>query len=156
AVVEEGVERVGDVALIYTKGAGERARSARCARAARLRKRGVEVQGHVGGGVTEVRGEAGWQIGGCQIVERGAVETACRREDGVGARHIAPGREDSVHRTRERGAAAGRYIGARRSRGIDLHQIERTRLEGEIALYGHRAGRRPGRENAAAVNRGCA
>src|SRR5262249_51162992 len=61
-----------------------------------------------------------------------------------------------LHGAGERGAATRGNMGARGNRGIDLHQIDGARLEGEIALDGHRAGRSPRRENAAAVDRGCA
>ena len=89
-------------------------------------------------------------------VERGAVEPARGREDGVGARHVAARGERRLHGAGERGAAAGDHIGARRGRRIDLHEIERARLEREIARDRHALPGVPwaGREGAAAVDRG--
>src|SRR5262249_5978049 len=65
AVVEECVDRIGDVALVAAEGARERARSARRARAGRqLSQRGGEVQNRVGRGVAQRGREAGGQIAG--------------------------------------------------------------------------------------------
>src|SRR5262249_37508259 len=71
AVVEEHVERVGDVTLV----------DAQAGRA----ERGAEVQDHVGRGVAKIRREVGGEIGRRQSAERGAAETARRRQYCVGA-----------------------------------------------------------------------
>ena len=76
------------------------------------------------------------------------------RNDGVDARRVASGCEHRLHGPRERRGAAYYGIGARRSRRIDLHEIERPRLEREIALDRHGAGGIAGREGAAVVDRG--
>ena len=64
-VVEEIVERVGDVALILVQAAG-----AERPGAAGLAERGREVQDRVGCGVAEEGGEAGGEIAGGQSAER--------------------------------------------------------------------------------------
>src|SRR5262249_21568524 len=67
AIVEERVERVGDVALVYAEGAGGRARSARRVRRAEYGQSaecGSEIEGRVGRGIAQRSGEAGGEIGG--------------------------------------------------------------------------------------------
>ena len=144
AIVEEIVERIGDIELVeaQTRSAGR----------AGLTERGGEVQDRVGRGVAEIGGEAGGQIGGCQIAERRAVEPAPGRQDGIHARHVAARGEGCSHSSSERGTTARNHIGARCVRRIDLHQVERARLEREIAGNRHRAGGITGGERAAAVD----
>ena len=64
AVVEEVVERIGDIALVLAQAAG--AERARAAGPAGLAERGGEVQDRVGRGVAEEGGEAGGEIAGGQ------------------------------------------------------------------------------------------
>jgi len=58
----------------------------------------------------------------------------CRNR--VVVRHVLAGREDGEHIAGERCRAGD--TGKRGGRSVDLHQIERTGLEGEIALDRHR------------------
>jgi hypothetical protein len=120
AVVEEGIERIGDVALVDAEGAGERAGSARRAglarraRADELAERGGEVEDRIGRGVAQRCGEAGRQIARGQRVERGAAKAARGREDRIRPRRIAARGKRCLHGAGKHGAA-GR-IGARRGR----------------------------------------
>src|SRR2546430_12606891 len=71
AVVEERVDRGGDVALVYVEGAGERARPARRVRHAECgqpAERGSEIEDRVGRGIAQRGGEVGGEGGGGQSV----------------------------------------------------------------------------------------
>src|SRR5262249_19600816 len=153
AVVEERVERVGDVALIDAKGAGGRARSARRVRHAERgqgAERGSEIEVHVGRGVAQRRDEAGRQVGGGESVERAAA-SARGRKDGIGARHVAARRKRRLHRAAEARRAGD--IGAVRIGRGDLDEVARGRSHHQIAVHRDRADGVAGRERAAIDDR---
>ena len=119
----------------------------------RARQGGGEVQDHVGVGVAQVRGEADRQVArrqSCRTCRcarpRPTVWCRCARRSCRTRTPPAPCRR--AWRCRRR------HVGGRAVRGIDLHEVERARLEREIAADRHRAGRVAGSERAAAVDRG--
>src|SRR5262249_20387481 len=73
AVVEERVDRVGDVALVYAKGAG--ARRVRSAERGQRAERGGGVQKHRGAGIAHRRGGIGGRSRGSLGAGRGTEET---------------------------------------------------------------------------------
>ena len=90
-----------------------------------------EIEKHIVSVVAETGGEASRQVGGAERGEGGAAEPARSFENGVLFLHIAAGRKCGEHVAGERRAAGD--AGERGGRGIELHQIERAGLEGEIA-----------------------
>ena len=135
AVVEERVDGGGDALLVAAQP---------CA----LPERGGEVQQHVGRGVAQADIEAR-DIAG-HAAERGAAEPPAV-QDGVIARRVGAGREERLHAAARERRAAG-DVGDRAARRVELHDVERARLERKIARHGHRrAGNagRAGRERAA-------
>ncbi len=139
AVVEEVVERSGDVLLVLIEPA------------AGPTQHGRQIQNHVGRRVAQVRTEV--RRDDAKPAEFGIAKPPARMQDRIASRGVASGGEHRLHaRAGQRRSAAD--IGARGSGPAHLHQVDRPGLEREIAGDGHRAGRRrqAGSKRAAAVH----
>src|SRR5262249_52467201 len=136
AVVEEGVDRIGHrlLVLVERRTVAERSR---------------EVEEYVRGRVAQSRGKVWW--GYRNGIEGSAAEAASCVQDVVALPRVAAGCEHGLHGAGER---CGAHIGNRGGRGVDLHEVDRARLEREIAGYGHRTSGADGprRESAATID----
>ena len=139
AVVEEAVDRRGDVLLVLIEPAA-------------LAERRREVQDHVLiVDVAQARAESGMLL--VTAGELAAAE-AGGGENGVGPPHIAAGREHRLHGAAERRRAGD--VGAVGVGRRHLDQVRRRARHHQIALDRERADRRAGRERAAIVDHGVA
>ncbi len=137
ARVEKAVDRVGDVLLVLIE------------RRPGAQRRGIQIEEYVGRTVAQAGAEIG--IAQRHAAERGAAKPAGGVHNIVAADRVAARRQHRLDGAPERRRGD---VGEARRRWADLHQVERARLEGEIACNRHRrAGHaRSRRKDAAAVN----